>query len=132
MILERLKQYIDSKGLAISAFERSIGMSNASFSKSLKNGGAIGTDKLENILSVYADLSVVWLLTGKGAMITQPTESVIAKSTENDMISKLLDMIREKDTTIQQQATEIGSLRERLTQMQNVVSNATVQDARVG
>lgn len=47
MILERIKQFIDYKGMAIAAFERSIGMANASFGKSLKNGGAIGSDKLE-------------------------------------------------------------------------------------
>ena len=51
MILERLKQYIDAKGITIAAFEREAGMSNAAFGKALKNNGAIGTDKLENILS---------------------------------------------------------------------------------
>lgn len=69
MILERIKEYIDFKKLTISAFERSIGMSNASFGKSLKNGGAIGTDKLENILNTYTDINPQWLLTGKGEML---------------------------------------------------------------
>ena len=41
MILDRIKQFIDSEGIAVSAFEKSIGMSNASFGKSLRNGGAI-------------------------------------------------------------------------------------------
>ena len=36
MILERIKEYIDSKGISIAAFEKSIGMGNASFGKSLK------------------------------------------------------------------------------------------------
>jgi len=69
MIIDRIKQFIDEKGIAISAFEKSVGMSNASFGKSLKNGGAIGTDKLENILSVYPELSPSWLLTGEGKML---------------------------------------------------------------
>lgn len=69
MILERIKEYIDFKGINISNFERSIGMSNASFGKSLRNGGAIGTDKLENILTVYTDINIEWLLTGRGSMI---------------------------------------------------------------
>lgn len=69
MILERLKEFMDHKGITIAAFERSIGMSNASFGKSLKNGKAIGTDKLENILSVYKDINPDWLLTGKGSML---------------------------------------------------------------
>lgn len=82
MILDRIKEYIDFKKIAISAFEKSIGMSNASFGKSLKTGGAIGTDKLENILSVYADLNPMWLLTGEGSMLrTKETASVMEKTT---------------------------------------------------
>lgn len=69
MILERLKTYIDYKKISVSAFEKSIGMSNASFGKSLKTGGAIGTDKLENILNLYKDINPSWLLTGIGQMI---------------------------------------------------------------
>jgi hypothetical protein len=44
-------------------------MSNASFRKSLKSKGATESEKLENILSVYSDLSPSWLFTGKGDMI---------------------------------------------------------------
>nr|DAO65334.1 MAG TPA: putative transcriptional regulator [Caudoviricetes sp.] len=78
MILDRIKAYIDYKDITIAAFERSIGMSNASFGKSLKNKGAIGTDKLENILSVYNDLSPEWLLTGKGDMLKTVVDSSAA------------------------------------------------------
>lgn len=74
MILERIKQYIDCKSISVAAFEKSIGMSNASFGKCLKKGGAIGTDKLENILSVYPDISPNWLLTGNGTMLRNSTE----------------------------------------------------------
>lgn len=77
MILDRIKLYIDTKGISIAAFEKSVGMSNSSFSKSLKNNGAIGTDKLENILSVYSDISPEWLLTGQGDMLKEePSLSV--------------------------------------------------------
>ena len=77
MILDRIKLYIDTKGISIAAFEKSVGMSNASFSKSLKNNGAIGTDKLENILSTYSDISPEWLLTGQGDMLKEePSLSV--------------------------------------------------------
>ena len=51
-------------------------MSNASFGKSLKNNGSIGTDKLENILSVYKDISPRWLLTGTGPMLLSESENV--------------------------------------------------------
>ena len=69
MILERIKEFIDYRNISISAFEKSLGMSNASFSKCLKSGKGIGTDKLENILTIYSEISPDWLLTGEGEMI---------------------------------------------------------------
>ena len=81
MVLERIKEFIDYKGLSIAAFERSIGMSNASFGKSLKNKGAIGSDKIENILSKYKELSAEWLLTGNGEMIKPNVSRVVMETT---------------------------------------------------
>lgn len=68
-MLSRIKKYIDYKGISISAFEKSVGMSNASYGKSLKSGGTIGGDKLEKILTIYSDLNPEWLLTGNGNML---------------------------------------------------------------
>ncbi len=73
MVVERIKEYLDFKGLTIAGFEKSVGLSNAAYSKALKKGGAIGSDKVENILSVYTDLSPEWLLTGKGSMLNKQT-----------------------------------------------------------
>jgi len=78
MILDRIKAYIDYKNITISAFEKSLGMSNASFSKSLKSGKGIGTDKLENILNIYSDISPEWLLTGEGPMLIVPLRERIS------------------------------------------------------
>lgn len=83
-ILERLKEYIDYKAISIAAFERSVGMSNASFSKQLKNKGAIGTDKLENILRMYEDLSPLWLMTGEGCMIKDNINGIDADLVKTD------------------------------------------------
>ncbi len=69
MVIDRLKIYIDSKELTISAFENSVGFSNSSFRKQLSKGGSIGSDKLEKILTTYPDLSPAWLLTGEGSML---------------------------------------------------------------
>lgn len=109
MILERIKQYIDYKGISISAFEKSIGMGNASFGKSLKNGGAIGTDKLENILSIYPEISPNWLLTGTGEMLRsidvtlEPEDQrtlIDLVSSQKNEIKFLKDKLEEKDKII--------------------------------
>ena len=67
--LQRIKQYIDYKGIRISAFEREIGMSNGSFASQLKKNKTIGLDKLENILRRYSDINFLCLLKGTGSMI---------------------------------------------------------------
>ena len=125
MIIERIKQFIDYKGISVASFERSVGMSNASFGKSLKSGGTIGCDKLENILFVYPELSPSWLMTGRGPMLekdpsrTQEATQTKPKATRSTPTSAatesvLLSLIREKDETIRQQAIEIGKLTEQL------------------
>jgi len=67
--LKRIKQYIDLKGVKVSAFEKEIGMSNGSFASQLKNNKTIGVDKLENILKKYPEINPEWLLTGNGNML---------------------------------------------------------------
>lgn len=120
MILQRLKQYIDAKGLTIASFEKSIGMSNASFGKSLKKNGGIGTDKLENILSVYSDINPAWLLTGEGEMIKKDTtdisvvkESITSyrRTRDEDIYYK---MYKEKDEEVKKLSEEIGALKVKL------------------
>jgi hypothetical protein len=128
MILERLKQYIDFKGISVAAFERSIGMANASFGKPLKKQGAIGTDKLENILNTYPDISPMWLLKGIGDMIMANDKCQPAKETAP---TYLLNMIAEKDTMIREQAVEIGRLRERIKQLEQRLGK-TADDASIG
>lgn len=93
MVPQRLKEYIDKKGISISAFEKSIGMSNASFHKAIKNNGAIGSDKIEKILKIYSDLNPIWLLTGKGNMI-------IGSTNEISLISEPLSLYKPKADAI--------------------------------
>src|SRR5690606_21173300 len=72
--LKRINQYLDHKEIKISAFEKSVGFSNGSFSGQLKRNRTIGVDKLENILKKYPDLNAQWVLTGSGEMLTDKQE----------------------------------------------------------
>ena len=69
MIVERIVKYLESKGIAVSAFEREAGLGNATLSRASRNGTAIGTDKLEKIFSMCEDLSPLWIITGEGPML---------------------------------------------------------------
>ena len=67
--LNRLKSYIDKKGLNIKKFEKINKFSNGSLSSQFKKNKTIGVDRVENILKNHTDLNPTWLLTGKGNMI---------------------------------------------------------------
>lgn len=109
MVLERIKQFIDSKDIKVSRFEKSIGMANASFGKSLKSGGTIGADKLENILNTYPELSAEWLLRGEGEMLLSSTDSV------NDIHTKYLERkVSDQEILIRELYQQIGMLEAKL------------------
>lgn len=125
MVLNRIKQFIDYKGIAISAFEKSIGMSNASLGKSLKTGGTIGADKLGNILTAYPEINLYWLVTGKGEMLTSESRDEVEEVRANDksmpkrlldiiegqkkQIETLLEMLKEKDEEINRLRAELDA-----------------------
>lgn len=67
--VQRIKEYIDFKGISIRKFEEALGFSNGSFASQFKNNKSIGVDKVENILQHYTDINTDWLLTGKGKML---------------------------------------------------------------
>lgn len=67
--VQRIKEYIDYKGISVRKFEESVGFSNGSFGSQYKNNKTIGVDKVEYILHVYDDINPIWLLTGKGPML---------------------------------------------------------------
>ncbi|ADY51550.1 Peptidase S24/S26A/S26B, conserved region [Pseudopedobacter saltans DSM 12145] len=73
--LERIKQFIDSKGITNQKFEKEVGFSNGAFSSQLKNNRTIGVDKLENILKKYPELNPIWALTGNGDMLNMESLS---------------------------------------------------------
>lgn len=114
-MLKRLKEYIDFKGISVAAFEKSIGMSNASFGKSLKTGGTIGADKLENILLAYDDLNIEWVILGKGEML---------KGQGKDPPSE--EVYRSQRETIETQKRYIAFLENRITELEAL--NQALQD----
>lgn len=73
---ERLKEYLDYKGIANYRAEVDCGLSNGLLKNALKAGSSLGSDKLEKILDAYPDLSAEWLLRGTGTMIIGESKAV--------------------------------------------------------
>jgi len=75
--IDRLTQFIKFAGLSARQFDISIGASNGYTLRMKKNNASIGSDVIENILKVYPQLNVVWLLTGEGEMLKKQEEAEI-------------------------------------------------------
>lgn len=68
-IIDRLIEYIEFKDISLNAFDKSVGASNGYIGKQIKNKASIGGNIIEKISSVYTDLNIEWLITGKGKML---------------------------------------------------------------
>lgn len=85
-IKERMKKYLEKKGITKYRFYKDIGLSNGFLDKE----GAIGSNICEKIYYQYKDINIVWLLTGEGNMLKDTStkdsntdKTVIEPSSEN-------------------------------------------------
>lgn len=72
-VKSRLREFIETLGISISKFERSIGVSTG-FVNNISKG--IGAEKMQRISQIYPELNRVWLLYGEGEMLVSSTESI--------------------------------------------------------
>ncbi len=82
--IDRLMQFITHAGLSARQFDLSIGASNGYTLRMKKNNASVGSDVIENILRVYPQLNVIWLLTGEGSMLKTKIQ---AESLDFDQLS---------------------------------------------
>lgn len=117
--MHRLKQFIDSKDIKVSAFERNIGMSNGSFSNTFKKGGTIGADKLEIILKNYTELNPNWLLTGNGEMFLKEAKPISSelKNINEILMKERAEMIEIQKTMIFIQKRIINKLKQQIIEL---------------
>lgn len=80
-LIDRLQDYLAYYGVSAYSFEHTCGLSNGYLGKQLKGKGAVGSDILERIKEKYTDLSLIWLVTGKGTMLLSPPSAKNEKKT---------------------------------------------------
>lgn len=115
-IVTRIKEYLEFKGISNAAFEKSMGLSNAAFRNLLLKGGSIGSDKLENFITLYPEVSLLWLVKGEGAMLTdnQPenpvTEEPSGLNGKDEVVKILREMLaeeRSRNDALQERINEL-------------------------
>lgn len=68
-LIDRLKEFIDYKGVSLNSFDETIGAGNGYVGKQIKRSASIGSDVLEKIFLAFPELNPTWLLTGSGSML---------------------------------------------------------------
>lgn len=126
-IVTRIKEYLDYKGISNAAFEKSMGLSNAAFRNLLLKGGSIGSDKIENFITLYPEVSLDWLIRGVGEMLTtgaQPELVAEQIPTLNNTEILLRDLLAERDARIDALNELIWDLKEEIGRLKGELASA--------
>lgn len=78
-IKDRLLEFISSKGLSVSEFERTVGLSNGAVSKTNNN---IRKATINLIASAFPDFNKEWLINGEGEMLQSLSSYVPPRAPE--------------------------------------------------
>jgi phage repressor protein C with HTH and peptisase S24 domain len=82
---ERMREYLDYKGITKYKFCNDLGFSN----KFLDNSSNMGTDKACKILHHYPEISSEWLLTGNGSMLKENNTNIVVMNNDRKTIDSL-------------------------------------------
>lgn len=117
-IVTRIKEYLDYKGVSINEFERVMGLSKSAFHKAIVNNASIGSDKIENFLQLYPEVSCTWLITGEGDMKR-------GNSNNSFLLGYLENKLKEKEEEIIKQAIIIGQQNEKIKNLEEIISKVS-------
>ncbi|WP_281234902.1 S24 family peptidase [Flavobacterium gelatinilyticum] len=82
---ERMREYLDAKGITKYKFCNDLGFSN----KFLDNSSNMGTDKACKILHYYPDINSEWLLTGNGPMLKETGTDIVLINNDRKTMDSL-------------------------------------------
>lgn len=91
---KRLAEFLKNKGIKYSTAEKACGISNGLLGKAITKDMHLGSDKIENILKVYPELSAEWLMRGTGNMLA--TDGI-----QPEQVFKTLNMPPNSDKIIE-------------------------------
>lgn len=106
---EKIRQYLNSKGISKNSFYQKTGFAIGF----LDSGKSLGADKLETIIDNYPDLSLEWLVLGKGDMINNVDNRQYYSDSPDVLkaqIEILDERIKEKDAQIKEKDAQINKL----------------------
>lgn len=85
--IQNIYHFIENQQLSVSEFSKKIGVSNGYFAKQRTADGAISSNIIEKIVSVYPELNINWLVTGKGSILTN--NEIIYAQKSSDILNAI-------------------------------------------
>jgi hypothetical protein len=107
---ERLDQFIKNQALSVRSFEMSIGASDGMIRRAIKNHTDIQSKWLSVIADNYPNLSIDWLLTGRGSMLKSDTVLI----DEQEMKEKEVLPAKKNLIPFYEDVSTIGGLNDRV------------------
>lgn len=96
-IKRRILEIADIKGVSKEKFCKDIGMSYSSF-KGESLDSAINSTAIDRIITIFPDIDLGWLFTGKGSMFQSNPPVITERSVEVDAKIELMkDLLKEKE-----------------------------------
>jgi len=89
-IVLRISEYLIQQNIATTNAEKAIGMSNGALGTAIRKGNSIKSENLEKFLNVYRNISLEWLVYGRGNMLKEDSSTL-----QNTDISHYNDIIKE-------------------------------------
>lgn len=74
-MLERIKTFIDYKGISVRKFEIALGMSNGTIHNAISKGSSLSSQWLTKMMEIFPELNPNWLVTGKGQMLVEQSRT---------------------------------------------------------
>jgi hypothetical protein len=108
--IQRVLEYLECKSITKYKFYKETGFSNGFLDK----GENVGSDKCEIIISCYPDLSLNWMITGKGDMLLNSAKEEFQASYEPEVLKELYRECNEKGNRIIELLEENARLKRRL------------------
>ena len=105
-VKERIKEYLNYKGVSPTSAERELGWGNGAFTKAK----SITVDRAKELLLYYPDLSAEWLLRGTGNMILNESSNSTQANDFDEIWYKKI--VNDQHDLIQMQKERIKFLEE--------------------
>ena len=129
---QRIKQYIDYKGVSVRSFEMKSSLKNGAIYRVIKNGTSLNGDSITSLSKEWKDLNLNWLMKGEGEMlmdpqvVNEPSSEYNKIAAEEDELSWCKEALKRADEHIALQKDMIDTLKELIEMQKKAAKDAGI------